>query len=149
MTCNRASNMLDSLDNGQAMPLAVRIHLFFCPACRALEQRVQRVHEELPELYQNPPDALADEIMALVALEPVEVRPLHQSLRNWLIPGIAIIAYLVLAPIAPAKEWFLTTFGFNLLLPMSITLGAVLTIYAGLFVASHMDKINEFLHSHT
>lgn len=149
MTCHRANKLLDSLDNGQAMPLAVRIHLFFCPACRTLDQRVRSARAALNEHPQEAPDKLTDDIMALIALEPIEVRPLHQALRNWLVPGIAIIAYLVLAPIAPAKEWFLTTFGFNLLLPLSITLGAVITIYAGLFVASHMEKINEFFHIHT
>ena len=146
MTCERTRALLDALDNGEDAPLFVRLHLLLCPSCRREQARIQEAFSLLAIRKEVLPKDLADSVMAMVALEPVRVRPLHQSLRNWLIPGIAIVAYLVLAPITPAKDWFLETFGLNLLLPMSITLGVVLTVYTSIFVASHLDEITEYFH---
>jgi len=149
MTCERSHSILDMLDKQEPIPFLVKLHLLFCDNCKSQEKKIEEVHKLLKEEILCSPIDFTDSVLQALEFEPQKPAPGHQPMRNWLIPGLLIILWLVLAPIMPVNEWFVANFGFALLLPLSITLGTLISIYGGLFVASHMDKINDFFNLHS
>jgi len=71
-----------------------------------------------------------------VAGEPV-------SLKNWVLVGVIVFLSLLLSSVGLGFSAPGILLRSNLLLPISLTLGFGVTIYGGVFIASHMEDFSE------
>jgi hypothetical protein len=63
--------------------------------------------------------------------------------RHWVLVGLILVASLAVSPLGAAFDLLVRLLGSDLLFPLSLTLGAVLTAYCALFIGSHLDELSE------
>ncbi|MDR0552401.1 MAG: hypothetical protein LBG72_10420 [Spirochaetaceae bacterium] len=127
------------------MALRFWAHAFVCKKCAEKKRRVLLADRVLHSLYLPTPSAnCEDTVMAAVLAEDAEAAKESDyfSLRGWAIAGIVIVASLLsvyfnmdFCGIAASAQ------GESFILPLAITIGAVITIYGALLIGSHLEPI--------
>ena len=109
---------------------------------RMLKQAYRMLHEEaMPE---------APDLSGLIMAEVYKEKPLAcpgarepVSFRNWILVGFVILGALSLSSININFGKIASFLSPSLLLPICITLALALTLYAALFIGSHLDELSE------
>lgn len=146
MRCERFLSILDGLDSGARMSLAMALHARRCPSCAAAAARLDaalRAYRAAPERDAEP-DALAEErIMAAIRLTP----PPRQdfAMRDWIAAGIIIAASTLLLPLTEHSGFLRTFFGPGYALSLAIVLGLSLTVYMAFFIGTHVGELRSYL----
>jgi predicted anti-sigma-YlaC factor YlaD len=141
MKCDRAMKMFLELDNNEAVPLRVKAHMVFCPRCRA---EITAMAEELLVLrhlspYEPDADITAEVMAAILKLSPV---PEHTiSNIKWLSVGSIILMSLFLISFSESLQWLTTRFGAHLMIPLSVVMGLIMSLYAILFISTHLEEL--------
>lgn len=104
----------------------------------ALNVLKQAAIRESPDFSSN--------IMDIIRLDEESVDIRQMPIRGWLIAGAVILASLVLTPFGKDISWLSAFFSSAFMLPLAITLGGVLSIFCGLFIASHLEEFRERFH---
>lgn len=170
MTCERFLYLLDGLDEGlvdgrdqafgsppsdsprsegavadgaMGLPPAMAEHLRSCPACaaEAAAARTAIALYRLPDLASSVD--LVPRISALIPFLPAPRRVV--SMRDWLVWGAALAGSTVLIPLLGGFRELKGAYGSGFTFPLSLILGLVLTMYAGMFVLSHLDELTRRL----
>ena len=68
------------------------------------------------------------------------------SYFKWISVGLVIVMSRLLFSFSDTHTWLKGQFGMNFEIPLNIVLGLLITIYAGIFIASHIDDIKEYIH---
>jgi hypothetical protein len=155
MTCSRAMDIFLDEDGGNATSfidyIGARLHLLRCRRCR---HELAQVEEALDlmrtDFLPNAPD-LSDAVMAAIQQDVAaaaakavdESAEEIMSLRTWVFAGVTIFASLAISPLGAAFNRLVRSLGSDLILPIALTLGAVLTAYCALFIASHLEELAE------
>jgi hypothetical protein len=155
MTCKRAMDLFMEKDEERFSSLfdrvPMRLHLLRCPRCGREAQLLEKtIHLMRTEFLPGSPD-LADAIMTAVQAEVAAAAAKAadanveetMSFRNWVVGGFLIFASLAVSPFGVTFDWLVELLGPDLLLPISVTLGVVLTAYCALFIGSHLDELAE------
>jgi hypothetical protein len=158
MTCHDIMDKIYEY-SGEDMPLLLRIrvgmHLFFCPDCARELERFEVSRNILRcDFFPPAPDfqeAVMRRIMNEAALageaeaeEPLEEFPVEGvSFRSWVITGLVVLVSLSTAFLGLDFGRLAASEGMSFLLPVGITIGAVLTCYGALFIGSHLKELSE------
>lgn len=142
MTCQRFLSMLDGLDNDE-MPRDMVIHARSCPACAAEEAALRAAIG----LYRLP-DLLSDanivpKVTALLPFVPAPRR--NVSMRDWLLVGFILMVSIVLVPLLAEFRALKALYGSGFSVTISLALGTIVTVYACMFILSHLDEFSRRL----
>lgn len=149
MTCQRATELIDQYGGEASIPLLPRLrlafHLSYCKGCAQESARLRRVYTflrtdyipEAPDLS----DAIMNEICAPQETETLDGEPV--SLKNWVLVGVIVFFSLLLSSVGLEFSAPGILLRSNLLLPITLTLGFGVTIYGGVFIATHMEDFSE------
>lgn len=143
MTCQRFLEQLDGLDN-RRLPLEMVVHARTCPACaRQLEILGRAI-----AVYRQPDEPIAVDLVPRVsALLPYLPAPRRVvSMRDWLLVGLLIAISMVMVPLLGDFRALRAAYGPGFTLPVFLTYGVAMTLYAGLFIISHLDDFSRRLH---
>jgi hypothetical protein len=145
---------------GEPLPLwlqiRISIHLFFCPDCAQEMERFQVTRDILRSDFLPPSPDFEDPVMNLIAKEAEEAPgdslfpemeypavPGGMSTRQWAITGLIVLISLASAFFGLDFHKLAAEAGVSFLLPVGITIGAVLTIYGALFIGSHLEEFSD------
>jgi hypothetical protein len=131
--------------------LRMQIHFFFCPRCSGEFEKLQTARGLLRESFFPPSPSLEDAIMAKIGREAPEEEYYSVagvSFRSWVIAGLVILitlstAFLGMDFLKPSYDW-----QSSLLLPVGITIGAIVTAYGALFIGSHLKELTDHFNMH-
>ena len=131
MTCERFLELLDGLDN-EEMPATMAAHVRSCTACARRTATLQAAMTlyRLPDLAGS--GNLAPRVLSMLPFVSAPRRSV--SMRNWLGTGFVLLVSMVMVPMFS-----------DFMVPVSIVLGCLVTVYAGLFVMSHLDDFSRRL----
>jgi hypothetical protein len=133
-------------DTVSAVSLGARVHALRCAACRAEIHRVSRSLSLLRRYQVEPEGEILLSVMAKIRCMPesTDTSP-EQSLAGWLVAGLILMVSMFLVPFGEAFDWADTSFGMGFSLPLSLVLGSAMTVYATLFVMTHMERCRAVL----
>jgi hypothetical protein len=158
MTCDEVMDKVYETFGEQDVPLLLRIrlmaHLCWCGHCaeeyRKLRTLTQTLSQEdfFPAAPLNRIDDIMEEIERLeeneINEEPVAV---PVSFRGWVITGFVMLISLSSLVFGMDFMSVASTQGRSFLLPVSITIGCVVTGYGAVFIGSHLKELSDrFLH---
>ncbi|MDR0662774.1 MAG: peptidoglycan-binding protein [Spirochaetaceae bacterium] len=153
MNCNKVLDTLYYSDS--RIPFVKRLltgfHIWHCPKCAAHWNTLQKARACMREDFFPPATSgTADQVMALIRQneDALSVPPHEQealSFRVWVAAGLAILfslssAYLGIDYLTPAG-----TRTINFMLPIGITVGAVITAFGAIFIGSHIKELSKRL----
>lgn len=140
MNCERWMQQYMGLDSGESLPLPLRIHTLFCARCRAEIRGMEMALLAMQRFAPPSPEDLSREIMSSVmrgVSEDGRIVPLY----NWVAGGILLLAGVILVRFGDSFIWLKERFGIDLELPLAIVLGVVLSVYAAVFVGTHIEEL--------
>jgi len=142
MNCDRFINLLDGLEN-EALPVEMAIHARSCPACarEAAAMKAAVGLYRLPDIASSA--SIAPRVAALLPFMPQPRRTV--SMRDWIITGFVIVSSIVLVPLLAEFRALRAVYGSGFTFPVSLALGFIVTLYAGMFVLSHLDDFSRRL----
>ncbi len=147
MNCRTFTERYLDTETASNLPILASLHLLVCPACREEVRRMEQALASLRRSAEAPQVRdMSREIMARITiLEPdweSRVEPVQEiALANWIAVGLLIIAGFFFADMNQSFVWMKISFGKGLDIMISVVMGIVFTIYAAVFIASHMDFI--------
>jgi len=147
MNCKKIQNRFLELDNRSRIPLSVYIHMQFCSECRRL---IVMLNEQFESIYNNPPFCLDRDLCEKIMTDVFhsEVRYEHHvGGMKWAMVGFIILLSMFLIPFSDSFGWLKHYFGADLELPVSIVLGAVMSIYASVGIFSNLEVLKKFMHN--
>jgi hypothetical protein len=161
MTCHDFMDKIYEYSGEDSMPLLLRarigIHLFFCPDCAQEYERFQVTRDILKNDFFPPAPDFQEPVMLQIMREsaapaeddlvpdfeefPAAVEGI--SFRGWVITGLVVLISLSTACLGLDFGRLAASEGMSFLLPVGITIGAVLTVYGALFIGSHLKQLSE------
>jgi len=158
MDCSKVLEMVyhySDNDHGteDSMPLFTQIriwlHAFFCENCAREIEKYETTRDIMRQDFFPSSPSLEESIMRKVAVE-VELEnaaafaiPGGLSTRGWVIAGLIIFISLATAFFGLDFQNIVNEVGTSFLLPVSITVGIVLTVYGAFFIGSHLKELTE------
>lgn len=145
MKCDSAMQKFLELDNGASIPFLVRLHTLRCRKCR-LEIREMRIRLAVFE-YHPPYEAkrdASDEIMRTIIANE-KLYSSGMSFKKWIAVGLVILLSRFAITFSDTLAWLQNQFGSSLDIPLNIVLGLAMSIYAVLFIGTHMDDIKKMI----
>ncbi len=139
MTCKQCALELDAMDN-QSLGSVLAGHLSQCPQC---SKRFEELRNALM-LYRMPLALCAKDIAPrIAAMLPFMQKPRRvMALRNWLAVGLILMISLAFTPFLEAFEMLDTVYGNGFLVPLGIVTGLTVTLYAIIFIATHVEDFS-------
>ena len=64
---------------------------------------------------------------------------------KWIAVGLVILVSMFLAPYSDSMIWLNNQFGGQFEIPFNIVMGIIITVYASLFVGTHLDSLKRLL----
>ena len=142
MTCQRFLTLLDGLDN-ETMSIDMIAHARSCQICTH-EYEILRGSLEL---YQLPDSAASADLVPGIMTKLQYLSPPRRtiSMRNWVLSGLVILASIMVVPMLSDFRALRSVYGAGFTLPLALMFGVVVTLYAGVFVISHLDDFSRRL----
>ncbi len=146
MKCDKAISYYLQNDEIGRIPFKVRIHTFFCPVCSGEIMQLMLMFRLLEEksIWEMDKD-IKDNVMDKIQRQSVFAEKRISGLK-WVVIGIIIFASMFLINFSESFMWLKEQFGSSFVIPMSIVLGLVLTVYLMLFTSSNIDFLEKYLH---
>jgi hypothetical protein len=126
--------------------LRLRLHSLFCPQCAQEIERFEFSRDILRNDFFPPAPNFEEAVMLQIREEEPAALPAGENemgvaFSGWVVTGVILLVSLV-------SIFFGTDFikivkfeGNSFLLPVGITVGAVLSCYGALFIASHLEEL--------
>jgi hypothetical protein len=151
MDCKKAVKIMMESDPNSNIPEGLLDHFRSCSSCvqifaemnSAIEnfQRLDREHHSIPVVQ----DKIMESILKIQDEEQiVPVQEHKMPLFNWIGAGFIILGSIMLFQFSNAFKWLKEVFGGSVEITMGIILGAAVTLYAVVFIATHVRSIGEF-----
>jgi hypothetical protein len=136
------------------LQVQVRLHCFFCPQCAQEIERFELAQDILRNDFTPPSPDFADAVMAELfaegafnAGESPETAGFGEdagiSFRSWIAAGLILFFSLVSAFFGIDFIKIAAAEGSSYLLPLGITIGAVITCYGAIFIGSHLKELSQ------
>jgi hypothetical protein len=125
------------------VPFRARLHFLMCQSCR---NECARLRNAILDAKKVPPfrapEGLSDWIMRTIELMDVEYHHCV-SQGKWLTAGGVLFAGIFLLPFNEALTWLNLRFGDKFDIPLQVVLGISITIYAAVFIGSHLEYLRK------
>jgi hypothetical protein len=127
--------------------LRVRFHSFFCPQCAQEIERFELSRDILrSDFFPSAPN-FEETVMSRIREEDgmafTREAEAGISFLGWIITGLVLLFSLVSVFFGTGFGRIVRFEGNSFLLPVGITIGAVLTCYGAIFIGSHLDELTE------
>ncbi|GAB1456400.1 hypothetical protein MASR2M48_17080 [Spirochaetota bacterium] len=66
-------------------------------------------------------------------------------MRNWVLSGFIILVSIIIVPMLSDFRALRSVYGAGFTLPLALMFGVLVTLYAGIFVMSHLDDFSRRL----
>jgi hypothetical protein len=136
--------------DGDEIPLMIRLkialHLLVCGRCSTEITRYEAARDMLKIDFFPPPPELEGIIMERIYREEPEELTENAgeiSLRSWVITGIIVVFSLSSSFLGINFGKIATREGSSFLLPLGLTIGAIVSAYGALFIGSHLKELSE------
>jgi hypothetical protein len=164
MTCHEIMDKIYEYSGEESMPLLLQariaLHLFFCPDCTQEAERFEVTRNILKHDFFPPAPDVQEPVMLQImrgAIEPAALAEDEESgaleefpasvegvsFRGWVITGIIVLFSLSSSFFGGNFGRLAALGGMSFLLPVGITIGAVLTCYGAIFIGSHLKELSE------
>ncbi|MFP3042562.1 peptidoglycan-binding protein [Treponema primitia] len=163
MNCNDVMDKVYEFEGNSSLPLFTRLqiwlHTLRCPCCAgnsvaSCAEKIEKLTAARSLMKENffpPAPGLEDRIMQSIALEELDEEYPEiagVSFRSWVVTGLVILvslstSFLGMDFIKVADNW-----GSSFLLPIGITVGAIVSAYGALFIGSHLKELSDRFNLH-
>jgi len=153
MSCSKILGMVYEDDNISLLNhLQIGFHAFFCTDCAG---KIELYHAARASMKKDffPSLDIEDSVMARISREIENEENIEEeaaypvpgvpTTRGWVIAGIILVVSLVTAFFGFDFKRLASESGMSFMLPMGITIGAILTVYCALFIGSHLKEFSE------
>ncbi len=145
MRCERFMERYLGIDNGENLTLPMRVHLLRCVSCRAETAALQAVMNDMERCSISTMDRdVSDAVMSAI-LGSHGAYGKRIALYKWIGTGVTIFASIFVLTLSDSLALLKANYGGNLEVPLSIVMGVVITIYATVFIGTHMDEFTRWL----
>ncbi|MDR0400880.1 MAG: peptidoglycan-binding protein [Treponema sp.] len=142
---------------GEPLPfplqLQVKLHCFFCPQCAQEIERFELAQDILRnDFFPAGPD-LTGAVMAKLGgenfpesagiAEGIWEEDGGVSFRGWVIAGLILFLSLTSAFLGMDFISIAAAEGSSYLIPLGITMGAIITCYGAIFIGSHLKELSQ------
>ncbi|MDR2629769.1 MAG: peptidoglycan-binding protein [Spirochaetaceae bacterium] len=141
--------------DGDVMPLTLRLkialHLLVCGSCSLEITRYEAARSLLKSDFFPPSPELEGIIMEKIYREDPEAFMETSgaiSFRSWVIIGIIVVFSLSSSFLGMNFGKIAAQEGSSFLLPLGITIGAIVSAYGALFIGSHLKELSERFRLH-
>ncbi|GHV76259.1 hypothetical protein AGMMS49942_10800 [Spirochaetia bacterium] len=131
--------------------LRIQLHLFHCSRCAGEIERLETARLFMQGSFFPPaPNGLEERIMRSISLEEPESYPeiAGVSFRSWVVTGLIILISLSTSFLGMDFSKVAAHWGSSFLLPIGITIGAVVSAYGALFIGSHLKELSDRFNLH-
>ncbi|MDR2418089.1 MAG: peptidoglycan-binding protein [Treponema sp.] len=154
MICDEVRNKVYETFGEQNVPFLLRIrimtHLCCCGRCAKEYRKLRTLTQTLTQddFFPAVPLSNIDNIMGEIErLEEAEINKEHNvvpvSLRGWVIIGFIMLISLSSLVFGMGFMKVVSTQGRSFLLPVSLTIGCVVTGYGAMFIGSHLKELSD------
>jgi hypothetical protein len=133
--------------------LGIAFHLLGCKKCAGDLVRYECAREIMRHDFFTESDegSVADSVMSLIGEEKyavtpgpfVSLSPEILPIRNWIISGVIIIAALTTSFFGMDFSSLVRDFGSGFMIPLAVTIGAVITAFIALFIGKHLKELSK------
>jgi hypothetical protein len=156
MNCRIVMDKMYSAAGGEPLPLLARLeiaaHLFFCRRCTGEFHKLEAAQGIMrTDFFPPSPDfeeTLAARVFDEGAGSEAADAPTGTSFRGWVITGFIVLISLSTAFLGLNFTKVADAQGPSFLLPVGLTIGAVLTGYGAIFIASHLKELSSRFRLH-
>ncbi len=138
-------------DPNTRIPQGLLDHIMFCSDCALIHgeinsaienlQYLDQKHQSMPELHNE----IMESILKIQEDEQiVPVKEHSMPLFNWIGAGFIILGSIMLFQFSSAFKWLKEALGGSVEITMGIILGGAVTLYAIVFIATHVKSIADF-----
>jgi hypothetical protein len=147
MKCNRIVERFLEREDNNSIPLSMRLHLVVCHSCRREIFELRNLFRSLRDVTPFDMDVdLSDLVMYRIKESEINYGNTISSIK-WLIVGSVIFASIFLIHFSHSLLWLKFHLGRDLLIPLNIVMGLVISIYSAFVIGAHIDKLKTFMNS--
>jgi hypothetical protein len=149
VNCNELLDDLYEYAGDEKIPLnlilRLKLHSFFCPQCAQEIERFELSRDILRnDFFPSAPrfqESVMRQIQDEEPLPPVREIEMGITFSGWVVTGIVLLVSLASAFFGADFIRIVNFGGSSFLLPVGITIGAVLSCYGALFIGSHLEEL--------
>jgi hypothetical protein len=144
MKCETFMNRFLEKDETGVLTPRMRIHLYRCARCSA---EVDAFASAMADMRTFEPFVL-DGLESARIIDSVMRQPEYRrsiSLFNWVAAGALMFVGMFLAPFSDQFASLRDHFGGDLEVPFSLVMGIMVTIYAAIFIGTHIDDFSRWM----
>lgn len=141
MKCDKILEKFLTVETYKKLPIAIQIHIFFCPRCKNEITRLQNFLESLPNtLPFDMPEDRSEQIMEEIKAMDITFHR-HPSPWNWILVGVLMLVGTLLISYSDVIHWAKSCFGRQLDISLHLTMGFAVSIYIGVFIGIYVNEI--------
>ncbi|MDR2792907.1 MAG: peptidoglycan-binding protein [Treponema sp.] len=126
------------------------VHLVFCSSCAEEAHKLELAETVMKDLFPSLPvssnfeESIMKQIDALPEISAHDAEHMTElSLRGWVIIGVFMLFSLTTTFFGMDFEKVANSQGQAFLLPVGITVGALLAGYGAIFIGSHLEELSK------
>ncbi|MDR1363215.1 MAG: hypothetical protein LBJ35_04115 [Spirochaetaceae bacterium] len=126
----------------------IYFHSLHCPRCAAHRRALRVASDCMKDDFFPSAGNIAENIMSLIQAGDFtddEVKRESMPFRAWIITGFAILVSLSSAYLGIDYLMPTSTHTVYFMLPLGITIGAVITAFAAIFIGCHITELSKWL----
>ncbi|GHV79913.1 hypothetical protein AGMMS49944_17040 [Spirochaetia bacterium] len=162
MNCHEVMDRAYEFEGNTALPflthLRIQLHLLHCGHCAGEIERLERTRLLMTgSFFPTAPKGLEERIMRSISLED-QMEEFSEaafmengagvSFRSWVVTGLIILISLSTSFLGMDFSKVADHWGSSFLLPIGITIGAVISAYGALFIGSHLKELSDRFNLH-
>lgn len=145
MKCEKVMTAYLKSEDMDRIPFRVRLHTFFCPVCSAEIHMLMAVFKSL----EARPVWRTERNITGSVMDSLRIERKYAERKvsgfNWVLIGLVIFSSILLVNFSNSFLWLNEQFGLEFIIPFSIVLGSILTVYIVLLTISNYEIMVKYL----
>lgn len=147
MKCTGIVDRFLELEDNLSIPFSIRLHIVICRRCR---REIFTLRDAFKSFRNTAAFDMTGEVSDLVMWR-IKESEMHYgnsiSSLKWLMVGSVILASIFLIPFSNSLLWLKVYFGRDLMIPLNIVMGLVISVYSVLVIGAHTNELKTFMNS--